>query len=110
MTTATPEQRRKLNRVVLWVGLFGLPYFFVYLVLLGVLARRFSLTELHPLVAFVATFTGVSLFFFPVWWLSHRLRRRYGLVCETCGAWLSFRRSERGECHRGHAQTLHEAA
>ena len=108
MQTITPSLRRNLNRVAFWVGLVGTLYFILCAFLLGLIARRVSIPDVHPVLGGVGAFVGVSIYFLPLWWLSDRLRRQYGLVCETCGAWLSFRRSERGECHRGHQQ--HEAA
>ena len=110
MSTITQKQRRNLNRVERVVGIVGLIYLVVCGFVLAVLSPYVSLTELHPVIAFVVIFAGVFGLTFPIWWVSDRLRRQRGLVCGTCGAWLSFRNSEHGECHRGHQQHSKNAA
>ena len=104
MRNSSKELRQKLNRVARMVGLFSLVQFVVFGLLLTALTPYVSLEELPPVVALVVIFAGVFALLFPVWWVSDRMRRRLGLVCGTCGAWLSFRNSEHGECHRGHHQ------
>ena len=110
MQNIAPANRRGLNQVALRVGLFGILYFVICVFVLATIARRVSIPDVHPVLGGVAVFIGAFVYFLPLWWLSDRLRRRYGLVCETCGAWLSFRRSERGECHRGHHKHSNDAA
>ena len=100
MNTVTPEQCRKFNRTMNVVGLFGLIYFALCVFLFDLAGRHFDITKLHPVLAVGLIFAGVSIFFVPFWWVCNRLRRRFGLVCTTCGAWLSFRKSAAGECHR----------
>ena len=36
--------------------------------------------------------------FFPLWWLSNHLRRRFGLLCPNCGRWLSIRSEREAKC------------
>jgi hypothetical protein len=101
---SAPELRRKLNRVAMVVGLVSFPYWLICAFLLNALGSIASLTELHPVVALLVIFTGVFILLFPSWWVSDLMRKRLGLVCGTCGAWLSFHKNLHGECFRGHAQ------
>jgi peptidoglycan/LPS O-acetylase OafA/YrhL len=110
MNTSPQELRRKLNRVATVVGLVSFPYWLVCVLLLDALSSNVSLTELHPVVAFLVIFAGVFVLMFPAWWVSDLMRKRLSLVCGTCGAWLSFRNKLQGECHRGHAQQSKDVA
>jgi hypothetical protein len=54
-------------------------------------------TMIEGLVLF---FLAGCFFFVPLWWLSDRLHRNYGLVCPGCGNWLSIKSVRHMRCTR----------
>jgi hypothetical protein len=98
---------RKFNRTM---TLWGLPYSMLGMWILATIWNAIippqPASPFEVILFLVGVFVLVLL---PLWWMSHYLRKRYGLICPTCGRWLSIRRENRVRCTHCNPKTPHVA-
>jgi hypothetical protein len=92
--------RRFQKAMMLW----GSALLFLEIGLLAAVGKHVPIPERFSTTVFIL---GVPVFFLigcivfiPLWLLSDRLHKRFGLLCPHCGKWLSARLDGRVWCKR----------
>jgi hypothetical protein len=95
------ESFRRFKRAMLPSGTALL---LLEIALLGAVGKHVPIPERFSTTVFIvgvaAVFLVGCIVFIPLWLLSDRLRKHFGLLCPHCGKWLSARLDGRVCCKR----------